>query len=99
MLDWIVEVGVGFVQYLCMLGLVTILWLALLGEWVFQLGQQGFMFETTLLTAFVDFNWLETALSQAGLIGREFKTLTRFAFIFFHSSNIHRFQARNQVRI
>jgi len=86
MLHRVVVVGFEFTEDLCVLGLVTVLWLVLLGEWILPLWTaRGFMrmsvFETTSLTAVVNFDWLETALSSAGLIRREFRTVMRCAFV------------------
>ena len=86
MLDWILVIGFEFTEILCVLALVTILWLALLGNRMFTLGtERRFItigvFEFTSLTTFADFNWLEMASRLAGFIGRIFRTVMRFALL------------------
>ena len=82
--DVLIVVGFELFDDVCVLGFVSVLWLALLGDWMFPLGTaRRFVtfgvFETTFLQTFLDFSWVETALCLSRLIRGYFRTIMRCA--------------------
>ena len=78
--DMLVVLGFELLDDVCVLGLVSVLWLALLGDWMFPLGTaRRFItfgvFEPTLLHTFLDFSWVKTALRLARLVRGYFRTV------------------------